>query len=697
MCGWIGALPALALLTYPLPTAWLGLAVIATLPGVRRKRAGRPFPASALGVPLLLYLAGAVIGLAVSDRPLLAQIRFFGLLAGLAVFSLVRDLVRTPEAAARLTRLWTLALLATACGLLVVVDPQPISHALAGPWRGSNDDLPAALAWSRQLLDEHDDLSQRFRLTSAGVGTLAAIAMGMAWGSVVAGPTTRRSRSGWLVAGAALLLLLLAGNRGALLSAMLTVALLGALRWRWLLAVAALVPVAVSVLAVRAVPPALADAVNRALGLRLDKGIAPDDLYLRFEFWREALFVSSDFRFSGVGLSFRAVRETVRSYFLWTEPPFTHSHNAAIQSLLEQGVLGLAGLVSLGIAGVLVGWQAVRTARDREVRATAIAGGGAALTLALVGLTESLPLTTVGMTLLFGALGLIEAIGRFEKRAVDRVGLVQPSDAGALRWAVGWPLALLTLGAALLVLPLTSGGFAPRRAENTSVGWPLTALAADAALNLGAIEVNAMQEAQRPSDEQLHRERAVKLLSWGLEADPSHTGLLRKLAEAQIEADPGRARRLLLRAEASAQPGDRQLYFQLGRLYRAIGDVRRAIEAWTRADAGQQLVVWGAELVERRQWRTALEVNRAAIELMPNEPGPYRGVRVALSARVDFDEVVARLQEYVDRYPSVPWPCVELGDLYAAVGRLDEAREWYLRAIELAPQTPIIRQRLDEL
>jgi hypothetical protein len=72
-------------------------------------------------------------------------------------------------------------------------------------------------------------------------------------------------------------------------------------------------------------------------------------------------------------------------------------------------------------------------------------------------------------------------------------------------------------------------------------------------------------------------------------------------------------------------------------------------------------------------------------------------VPVALSARVDFDEVVAPLQEYVDRYPSVPWPCVELGDLYAAVGRLDEAREWYLRAIELAPQTPIIRQRLDEL
>src|SRR5438046_9518781 len=73
----------LGLLTYPLPTAWLGLLILVALPAVRWRFAGSPLPASAFAPWLLLYLMSATFGLALTFDPESGQVRFFGLLAAL--------------------------------------------------------------------------------------------------------------------------------------------------------------------------------------------------------------------------------------------------------------------------------------------------------------------------------------------------------------------------------------------------------------------------------------------------------------------------------------------------------------------------------------------------------------------------------------------------------------------------------------
>ena len=69
----LGAVSVLGMLTYPLPTAWLGLAgfLIATV--ARRQMSGRLPSRTPLALPLGLYLGGAVVGLYATTTPLSAR------------------------------------------------------------------------------------------------------------------------------------------------------------------------------------------------------------------------------------------------------------------------------------------------------------------------------------------------------------------------------------------------------------------------------------------------------------------------------------------------------------------------------------------------------------------------------------------------------------------------------------------------
>src|SRR5688572_14818106 len=99
----LGAASTLGLLTYPLPTAWLGLAGLVALALARWHRLGSPLPPTRLNLVLGLYLAGALIGLIVSTRSSTAEVRFFGVLAAIGAFLLVLETRNSPNSLGRLT------------------------------------------------------------------------------------------------------------------------------------------------------------------------------------------------------------------------------------------------------------------------------------------------------------------------------------------------------------------------------------------------------------------------------------------------------------------------------------------------------------------------------------------------------------------------------------------------------------------
>lgn len=698
----LGALSVLGLLTYPLPSAWLGLGGLVALGLARWWLLGRPFPSSPLTVPLGLYLAGAGLGLYATVRPHFAEVRFFGLLAALGAFWLTLDAVTTARVARRTVNAALLVALAATPVLLILITPTlELSRLLVllpdrvAEWLIGHQ--PIALAvW------EMDAIGQRYRLAQSGLGALAAYGIGLTLGPLFA-PATRRARLFALISAGYLgYFLVLGGSRGALLSVALVGLLVGVLRRRRLLLVAL---------------PLLAVALGGLLHLEssVQTGHPPTQplehfaaratsfgsVRQRIELWENALFLLGDFSFTGVGLGLWSVISIYDAYFLPQQLPFFHTHNIFVQSYLEQGLPGLAGLLGLAGGALVVGGRTLARARDPLVRSPAISAAGAVLTLVLCGLTDVDAMTTVGMVLLFGTLGLLVALDPLaerpaEQRPLRRSAWASRSHCGRARARLGKRalVASLALGAAL-----TTSAAAPARDSGASsplpagLGNPLRSAAARAYLNLGALELAkaTLGDVRPPAERQRFLDAAQGYLEQALDHDPDNPSIHRTLAAVALaDGQPADARDVLVNAERLAPPDDSRLFFQLGRLYRQADDVDGAIAAWSRVDRrigawnatgpDAQLILWGAELVRRGRWPEAVAVNREAIGAAPMNPAPYRALAIALTQDRGEAAALAAMQGLAELAPDVPWAHDEVVKLYRRFGRWQEAQPWQEQA-----------------
>ena len=253
---------------------------------------------------------------------------------------------------------------------------------------------------------------QRFRLYASGVGALAAVGLSMTVGLGLSSPGRWRLVPLGLVGVFFATLLYAADNRGSMIAAALT---LGTLVVWWrprLLLIAALVVFGTLDLI--------------ALGLA-QRGLDLRTVVERLEFWRNGLLLAGETPFTGVGLGVSTVQTVYRAVFQPAYPPFSHAHNVFVQALLEQGVLGLAGLILASVALLRLG--VVAAGSDSRARAASLAAAGGALALLTAGLTEIVALTTVGGALLFGLLGLLVA----SHDAAPRVEAATPAEAS--RWS----------------------------------------------------------------------------------------------------------------------------------------------------------------------------------------------------------------------------------------------------------------------
>ena len=247
---------------------------------------------------------------------------------------------------------------------------------------------------------------------------------------------------------------------------------------------------------------------------------APDavPLSVKVSFWQNAAAILHDFPFTGVGLGQRAVHDVYEAYMLAIGPTFSHAHNAFVQAYLEQGLLGLFGLVSLTLVLLFSARRAVANARSPLAWSVALAGGGAAIVQLFEGLTEVVLLTSVGTVLLLVALGLLTAAGRLDapsRRARPTTGLTPERRSTRLMH----PLVAAPLAAALVAIGL--------------VTFTLTPLASPLFLNLGAVERTRAILTDDLSREERERglARADNFLRRALAADDGDAGDL---------AQPGR-------------------------------------------------------------------------------------------------------------------------------------------------------------
>ncbi|MFN8633641.1 MAG: O-antigen ligase family protein [Chloroflexota bacterium] len=419
---------ALALLVHPTPLTWPALVVGAAPVFARWIVQGRPWRATPFDLPLALLIVSCGSGLAAAPNPQDGAIRFFGLVAALILFAWVREHAASPDASCRAT-VGVVVAVSTASLLLVhvaqpflLLDRVPPLAALAG--------LMEPLGLYR-LLSADGAALQRFRLYASGVGALAAVGLAMT-GGLVLGSRSRRHLPALAVLGlwfAALLYV--ADNRGSMLAA--AVALGCTIVWwrpRLLLLAVLFVFGTLDLMAF--------GMAQRGLSLRT--------VLERIDFWQKGLVLASETPLTGVGLGVSSVQLAYRAAFQPTNPPFNHAHNIFVQALLEQGLLGVVGLLWVCLAVARLG-PTPRVAQDAghdarhatRLRGASLALLGGSVALLAAGLTEIVALTTLGTALLLVMLGLLVAAhdAASDLTPVARVSAGVPSPPSPLSLRAG--------------------------------------------------------------------------------------------------------------------------------------------------------------------------------------------------------------------------------------------------------------------
>lgn len=703
----------MALLLHPSPLTWPALIVGIAPLVVRVLATGRPWRPTPFDVPIGLLGIGAVLGFLVALAPTNAAIRLTGLIAALLLFAWVQEHVTTPGALLR----------GAAVALALVAGGSVLMLHIAQPFL-LLDRVPP-LAWLAaaleplgvyRLLVADEAALQRFRLYASGVGAVAAVGVAMAAGFVLAGRQRAERAVGTVALVYFLALLFVADNRGSMLAAAASIGCL-VVWWQPKLRLAAVLLVfgTIDLIAV--------GLAQRGLNLRT--------VLERLDFWRNGLLLASDTPLTGVGLGVESVQLAYWAAFQPVYPAFSHTHSIYVQALVEQGIVGAVGLLlvcilvfRLGPTRLLPPPRAAKhlatspatplAAADSPATAPAVSLShdddqyqlrtasfmvvGGLVAFLVAGLTEIVALTTVGGVVLFGLLGLLAAA----HAAQAALPVASPETANVCPASAAWWRRWLPVRTKNSAPGNPSATFAPSAdALRTVLFFAVAGLIVVAGLVVGRSVVAApmlnagttvlyhatLREGLNREQRATVAERALPFLRAAVAIDPDSVPARRNLALA-LAASGDQAAAVMVADEARARIDStgamrRDALYGVGRAYAAADAWDAAIDTWTEAQAGPQLLRVGRQLVQGPRWTTGAKALEAAAHVgAPGRAAQDAITRAALAHGESADQAVERLSRLVaNGGPPGYYALLQQARVYRLAGRIDDS----LAALEASP------------
>jgi hypothetical protein len=496
-----------------------------------------------LAVPCGFLIVGGFIGYALSLDQRVALERLLGLVAA-GVLAVVASI-----GLRRVERPTSLLLGAAMVALLASV--WVISASGPDVFRGALgerlDNLFRPIFGMVHLTDPVEITNTRFIVGYNGVIDLALVMIFCSGAVLVERPRPLVSVFAAALLAVGLVLLVGAGARGGLTGLAAGICAIGLFVW----------PRRYALLALIAAPAALALAAVSIL----DKGLEFSSTAGRLTYWSDLARLLAEYPLTGVGLGVDTANAIALQYEINPDPErIFYAHNTFVQSYLEQGPLGVLGM--LLVAGVVIGAAllARRSGVLRGHRPLMIAGLGVVGGLEAHGLTDQVVTTNVGTALLL--LGAAAVVASLPEASLGTLN----------RWAARVGLALV----GLLVLGVVVLAALP--AGRAQVLLDLGGLKMDQAL------AQPTQSAQRGAE----LTDAETLLSAALAQDGSQPAVLRDLAwvrSARFDDDGG----LRALAQAAASPRlDAFDMLQIAHVYRDLGVADEAY-AWAVRAYG----IWG--------------------------------------------------------------------------------------------------------
>lgn len=195
-----------------------------------------------------------------------------------------------------------------------------------------------------------------------------------------------------------------------------------------------------------------------------------------------------------------------------------------------------------------------------------------------------------------------------------------------------------------------------------------------------------------------------------VEYESHHFAAARDLATALTKNEPGKSRGFALLGDALLEFGDRdqaktaydgmeklkgdplERETRLARLEVAAGDYDAARVHFEKAfetarqlsPASPEIVAWclvqlGQLAFGIGQWDTAEKDFQAALAQRPNDPGALEHLAELRAAQEKYAEAISLYEKAIARTPR-PEFWQALGDVYAAMGKLADAKNWHARA-----------------
>lgn len=192
-------------------------------------------------------------------------------------------------------------------------------------------------------------------------------------------------------------------------------------------------------------------------------------------------------------------------------------------------------------------------------------------------------------------------------------------------------------------------------------------------------------------------EGALRFAHALLELDGDDAAAWRQLGQALRLAGDASQAESAFRQAICGSPGDLPARDALAALYAATGQIERAVAEWRQLGYPARLVALGERLAQEQRWPQAIAAYQAAIEASPGYVEAYYGLGWARYHWVgDVTGAMSAFFAARDLSPHSPWPYTNIGDLYWAEGRFDEAIPWYEQARKVAPREPGLDRRLAE-
>lgn len=372
----------------------------------------------------------------------------------------------------------------------------------------------------------------------------------------------------------------------------------------------------------------------------------------RFEIWNRAINISKDMFFTGNGLN--AFPAVVDYYGLPSEILFSNAHNTFLQTMTDQGIIGLLAFLFIMLVSLFLGIKAAKTTQNTSAYLTLLGSIGAITAFLGYGFVDSMTLGNKPAVLLWGILGTVIGLAAQTGTAPNWAKLLADKTKKSY---------LFLLGALMILVSFPIWG----SFGSVNIGRIALHKTADLSQNYSQLLNFAIADASFAAKLLPSNPRSYILSGWANA----------KLGDALTAIEEWEKALTL-------DPDNKNIHYQIAEEYYKTGNISQAVEHWKAAKAEDILFYRGTSALDQGQTEKAAEWFSFLIQINPNNNQAkqhlaeiYNTLSHQAYDNAKIETAIHYAEKSIELNPAQGWRYVWLGELLREQGKYTQALVLY--------------------